>query len=73
MEASRGGKGIPSRSVSLFFKPSRNLVTRREESQASAVNKTVHPVPLTAEEAATVAATRAAVVGAITLLIAGFG
>jgi hypothetical protein len=28
----------------LFFKPSRNSVTRREESHASAVDRTVEPI-----------------------------
>jgi hypothetical protein len=41
---SKGKKGIPSRSASLFFKPSRNSVTHREEFQASAVVKTVEQI-----------------------------
>jgi hypothetical protein len=55
-----------------IFKPFRNSVTCREESQASAVNKTVQSVPPTEEEVAT-AAIGAAVLGATTCLLAGFG
>jgi hypothetical protein len=53
------------------FKPARNSVTRREESQASAIDKTVQPVPPTEE--AVVAATGAAVLRMVTSLVAGFG
>jgi hypothetical protein len=37
--------GVPSRSTSQFFRPSRNSVTHREEFQASAVDSTVQLVP----------------------------
>jgi hypothetical protein len=39
--AKKKKKGIASRSASLFVKPYRNSVTRREEFQASAVGKTI--------------------------------
>jgi hypothetical protein len=54
-----------------IFKPSRNSVTHREESHASAVDKIVQLVP-TAEEEAT-AAIGAAVLGAVTCAEVGFG
>jgi hypothetical protein len=39
----------------LFFRPSRNSVTCWEESQASAIDKTVLPIPPAEEEAVAVA------------------
>jgi hypothetical protein len=34
-KGSKGGKGVPSRSAFLFFRPSRNSIARRQWSQAS--------------------------------------
>jgi hypothetical protein len=63
---------IPSRLASLFFKPSRNSVTRREEFQVSAVDKTFQPDPSTEEEVAA-AAIGVAVLRTFTYLPADFG
>jgi hypothetical protein len=57
---------------SPIFKPSRNSVIRWEESQVSAVNRIVQPIP-PAEEEAAATAIGAAVVGAVTCFLAGFG
>jgi hypothetical protein len=43
-KGSKGGKGVPSRSASLFFRPSRNSVAHRQWSQASAGDSIVDPV-----------------------------
>jgi hypothetical protein len=51
---SEGVNGLPFRSTSLFFKPSKNLAVHRQKSQASAVDSVVEPVTLT-EEATMVA------------------
>jgi hypothetical protein len=56
----------------LFFKPSRKSVTRREESQASAIDRTVRPVP-PSEEETSATTTGAAVLRMVTSLVAGFG
>jgi hypothetical protein len=63
-------KGIPSWPASLFFKPSRNSVTRREESQALAINKIVQPIPPTEEEAIAAVMGAAAANGATVLGVA---
>jgi hypothetical protein len=63
---------VPSRSASRFFKPSWKSVTRQEESYASAVDRTVRPVP-PFEEEMVVVATEAVVLRMVTSLVVGFG
>jgi hypothetical protein len=63
---------IPSRLASLFFKPSRNSITRWEEFRVSAVDKTFQPDPSTEEEVV-VAAIGVAVLRTFTYLPADFG
>jgi hypothetical protein len=43
-KGSKGGKGVPSRSAFLFFRPSRNSIARRQWSQASTGDIIVDPV-----------------------------
>jgi hypothetical protein len=54
-EGSKKSKGDTFLIGLPVFKPSRNSVTRQEESQASAVDKIVQPVPPAEEEAAVAA------------------
>jgi hypothetical protein len=62
---------LPDR-LPCFFKPSRNSVTRREEFQASAIDKIVQLVRPVEGEAA-VAAIGVAVLRTVTCLSADFG
>jgi hypothetical protein len=66
IEASEGIKGIPFRSASLFFNPSRNSVTHQEETQVSAVDKTLQLIP-PKEEAAASAIGAATTMGSMAL------
>jgi hypothetical protein len=59
-EVAKGTRGIPSQSASLFFKPSRNSVMRREEFQASTIDKTVQLI-LSVEEGVEAETTRGTV------------
>jgi hypothetical protein len=43
-KSSKGRKGIPSQSASLFFGPPRNSAARRQWSQASAGDNVVEPI-----------------------------
>jgi hypothetical protein len=45
-KSSKGRKGIPSQSASLFFGPPRNSAARRQWSQASAGDNVVEPITL---------------------------
>jgi hypothetical protein len=57
---------------SVFFKLSRNSVTHREESQTSAIDKTLQSIP-SAEEEATVTTIGAMVLGEVIGLTTDFG
>jgi hypothetical protein len=71
IEPSEEIKGIPSRSAYLFFKPSRNSVTRQEESHAPAVDKPVQLIPPKEEAVATMGASALGMVIDLTVNFGG--